>query len=223
MIGAAERARLAGGSAGLGEEGLAGLRWRWGDAGAHLRAGGRERGRGGPARAHCWDDPRAAKAKPVPEPERRGRRRIDALRARLRLPGPALGPGMGRPRRGPAPGAACRVAGCWLAGWQAGLRGRRHQALGPPRCRCWAFRSRLRYFPRPRIRLPLEGCSPAFWVGGGVLSCPSERSLELPPLAAASSPFLLFPFHPPPTLRCFLFIYFSSSSAPPPQPPTLRS
>ncbi|XP_068383217.1 putative HTLV-1-related endogenous sequence [Eschrichtius robustus] len=49
------------------------------------------------AGAH-WDDPPAAATEQ--EPERRGRRRIDALRARLRLPRPALGPGMGRQRRG---------------------------------------------------------------------------------------------------------------------------
>lgn len=85
--------------------GWAGGPWRGGAGTASLAVGHcgltywRPRGWAG---AH-WDDPRAAAAEREQEPERRGRRRIDALRARLRLPGPALGPGMGRPWRGRLP------------------------------------------------------------------------------------------------------------------------
>lgn len=91
--------------------------WVIGVAGApngpRTRARAGLRGRGGagsPTGAAAQrDDPRAVAAERQPEQERRGRRRIDVLRARLRLPGQLAG----RERGGRGGAGSGR---CWAAG-----------------------------------------------------------------------------------------------------------
>lgn len=91
--------------------------WVIGVAGApngqRTRARAGLRGRGGagsPTGAAAQrDDPRAVAAERQPEQERRGRRRIDELRARLRLPGQLAGRERGG--RGGAGSGRCRAAG----------------------------------------------------------------------------------------------------------------